>query len=301
MTATADVSEDHDITQDISAWAYWRPLVLTSAFYCILTFVAAALLAIRNGEWLLFFSFSAMFAQSQLSGIFAALGTGGYFTRLAISQGCLVVVFLGMLGGSFVGSQGKPDPDVAFTTLVFAVAASVMPQLAYGFFRFVRDWRFHRKGAERGPVFNLKDLFAITAYVSVVVSALNLAAVRSSVFAGEGVLACMVIAGILLIGTFIYGIPTLATTFKFQEVDHSFAIQMIIVATFGFVTLLPLIAIGANMVVGPLAFFLCGCSLFTWLPLVIMRERGFVLTNGKSSHSTEQNRAADFAGQNLDA
>jgi hypothetical protein len=85
----------------------------------------------------------------------------------------------------------------------------------------------------------------------------------------------------LLVGTLVYGLPTLASIFKMEKADSGCAVQLTMVVTFSFLIFLPLLSIGAGAVAVPALMWIGGCALLTWLPLAIMREKGFVLTNGK--------------------
>ena len=67
------------------SWQYWRPLVITTAIYCILVFGCSALVVTIQGAWFIVVAASIIVAQSQLTAIYAGLGPESYWKRLALS------------------------------------------------------------------------------------------------------------------------------------------------------------------------------------------------------------------------
>lgn len=220
-----------------------------------------------------------MFAQIQIASAFAALGIGKYLKRLLVTQFSIVAVLLSYLGGMFVSSIWN---DLAMTSPMFAAAiatnmlvASITSQLVFGFFRFTRGWRIHKKESQRGPAFSLHDLFALTLLAAVAISA-----VKASLSEYQVLLDSFFVTSILSgLSTLFYVVPTVATTFKLQETEQSLFAQLIIVVSVAFLIVTPFTALGANVFSAELLFLLLVCSMSTWLPLAKLRELGYVLTN----------------------
>lgn len=260
-----------------SEWQFWRPLFVVTSIYCIAAFILTTAAYTINEDWIVLPVLSIVFSQTQTTSIFAALGPGSYWIRLAVTQGCSFLVALSILGGLFIGNENSPHNVVRIGMPGVFVIGSVTAQCVYFMLRLSLGWRLHIKQTQRGPAYSLQDLFALTMYLGVALAILNaspLAPMKSPEFVA-------IMVGFLL-GTILYGLPTLSTTFHSHDAEQGCFAQPIIIASIGFVVVLPFIALGApSEVIGPLGGFLCGCSIFTALPLSQMRNHGFVLTNGK--------------------
>ena len=254
----------------------WRTLTVTSSIYCLLAFLCGVLGFAAGAVALLF-------AQTQLTSIFAALGSGNYWKRLAITQSCLVVIPLSYIGGLSIATVQLIHQESIHVLFAISVLGSASSQFIYGLLRLTRGWRLHNKSTDRGPAYNLQDLFALTLFLAIVISATNAVFFSGSVTNDSSV--PLVYGLFFLLATVCYGLPTLFSIFCFSESEQSFFVQLIMVVTAGFLVLMPLMAMGVGaVVIGPLIIFLCGCSACTTLPLMLMRNRGFVLTNGKEKH-----------------
>ena len=220
------------------------------------------------------------FGMSQLIGIYATLGPGSYLKRLSVTHLCGGAFLLSVFGGFSTAGGDLPGGDFKTTFLCFAAIASSTPQLVFGCFRLFRGWRLHKSDHDRGPAYDLKDMFTLTLYVSCVLTPLSFQ-LRNSV--GVEGIAVTLLSVILLTGTLLYGAPTLLASFRVKDTDQGCGVQFIILATFSFTIIMPLLTIGAHIVVVPLLILLFGSALFTWLPLAFMREKGFVLSNGKEN------------------
>ena len=266
-------------------WLYWKPLVVATAAYSILAFlcsVAAANSTFNGGVWLLFIDAALVLSMSQLTGVFAALGSWSYLWRLAISQSCGLVFFLSLYGGLTVASTQNWDPTAAKYYLCVSAIASLVSQSVYWFFRIVCRWRFHQTGTKRGDAYTLQDLFAATLFLAVVLAIVNM--VRGSAFiqnSGSETLLVFVVA--IFVFTLIYGAPTLLATAHSVD-DYGCGVQLVILVLVGFIAGMPLVTIGAANLIVPLVVLLCGTSLFLWLPLALMREQGFQLSNGNDDN-----------------
>lgn len=270
------------------SWAFWSPLVITVSIYCIVVFASATAFELRNGsEYFVAAVAGILFATSQLTAIFAALGTENYWRRLVITQACMMFVCLSLLGGISVTNPGTANPTLSITMACVLVASSFSTQLVFGFFRVAANWRFHINSVDRGPVYNLKDLFALTAWPAISIAFLN------GVSHGDLANFTPVLASVAIgfgVGTLVYGIPTLMTTYSLNESEQAVFAQLIILISMGFLIVMPFAAMGATMITGPLLVFLGSCSVFTWVPLAYMRDKGFVLTKGKDKKSKRQRR-----------
>ena len=266
-------------------WNFWSPFVLAFSGYCIFAFIWGTSFA--SGSRLSTFGYAVGFAMSQFSGLFAALGPGSYLKRLAVTQACHVAFWLALYGG-FAVSGGTPRGG-SFVSgfLSIAVAVSVAPQIVFGFLRLAAGWRLHKAKMERGPAYDLKDMFSLTLYVSVALAPLSTLLSSSVNREPEVVMALFSIFMGLLMATLIYGVPTVAATFKSNVEFHGCGVQLIIIAAISFLVSIPLLSFGAGKIVVPMLLLLCGGSLLTWLPLAVMREKGFVLTNGEEEHEGE--------------
>ena len=256
------------------------PLKSLTAVHCLVAFAFATTDLLSEGEWVTTFAVSLIFAQVQMASIIAALGSGPYWKRLAISQFSIAAVFFSYYGGAFVAANsGRMTAAELFLTTGMAthiLVASAASQFVFGFFRVTREWRIHPKGTERGVAFSLHDLFIVTLFAAVTLAAINANLPKFGDSAG-GFLVTAVTFGA---ATLFYGVPTIMTTFRMKETEQGCFAQLIIVVSIGFLMIMPFAAMGAGPIIGPLAFLLAVCSLTTWLPLATMRENGYVLTNG---------------------
>ena len=277
-------SADLKITGDRKAasqkeMSYWTVLTVASSIYCIIAFIAGAMMA-WGSEFNAPFFAAILFSEVQLTSIIAALGPGSYWRRLAITQGWLVLITFSYVGGSFIVSPRWQQPELVYMLLAIITLGSVGAQFFYGIFRLTRGWRFHFPSTERGPAYSLQDLFAMTLYLAVAISITNRMFFSDN--SRESAPIALIYFTCFLAGTVLYGLPTLLTIFSLREAEHGFFAQLIIVVTVGFLLIMPLMALGVTAgIVVMLVVFICSCSLFTSLPLAMMHKHGFVLTNGK--------------------
>ncbi len=262
--------------RDHEAWPFWKPLVLTTAAYSILAFLLGLGITYNVGgvPFLLGVCVAMILAMSQLTAIFAALGSGSYFFRLAVSQTCGVTFFFSFFGGLLLFKPSTPELGVSQVYLCVATVGSAASQFVFGLFRITRGWRFHGKETNRGQAYTLQDLFALTLFLAVVLSTVTSCRADSQVGLAYAFLAFTVF-------TIMFGMPTFVTTFRSSEADYGCGSQLIILVIAAFIAVMPLVSIGATIAVGPVILLLCGTSLFTWLPLAIMRDQGAIFTTRK--------------------
>lgn len=265
----------------IDSWDFWNPLVITSSIYCIMGMLGSMASSSNVGQWFACLVAGMFLAMSQLTSIYAALGAGSYWKRLFVSQSCFLFFGLSIIGGFSIAQADLRNSEFSVAILLVTIASSLGGQIMYGLFRFVGNWRFHVKGMRRGPIYDLSDLFAVTTFLAVSLAALN----AMSPNARENVPAVLVTAGLILVATLVYGVPTLIFTFSGKDSEQGCFSQLIILGTIGFLVIVPFAAIGATMVIMPMLLFICSGALFTWLPLAFMRDHGFELTKGKEPSS----------------
>jgi len=262
------------------------PLNNLTAAHCIAAFIFAVTNMAFVDGWISVFALSMMFSQIQVASVIAALGSGPYWKRLAISQFSLLAVSLSYLGGTFVvrnmTGKGITVTFFPFEFLPMILVASAVSQMVFAIFRFTRGWRLHKKGTQRGPTNSLHDLFALTFFAAIILSS----AIANLPTLGDSGLVFVPIGIISLLSALFHVVPTLLTNFKIKEPEQGCFIQLIIVVSIGFLVVMPFAAMGANMVVGPLLLVLVTCALTTWLPLAAMRETGYVLTNRKEQKAS---------------
>ena len=155
-------------------WSCWQPLVTTTSLYCLMIFFVGIAISLQGPAVSAFFiGISISFSMVQLTGIFAVLAPGSYLTRLAISQFCGGMFLLSLVGG--VAVSGYEHSQGFFGSLwIVAVVGSASAQMIYGVFRLSRGWQIHLDIHERGPAYTVKDLFALTLFIAVLLSAVNL-------------------------------------------------------------------------------------------------------------------------------
>ena len=262
------------------SWLFWRPLVITTAIYCILVFACSAMVVTIQGAWFFTAASAVIFAQSQLTAIYAALGPESYWKRLAISQACLIVVFLSFVGGFFLGSGIQPiSNDLPNAIAIVLLASSLGSQATFGFLRIVGGWRVHKTNMPRGNVYSIGDILVLMMFLAISLSILNAFAFRTEFDDTDNIPAFLLTTAGFVVGTLVYGVPTLLSTFRLKESENGCVAQLIIVVVLAFMSCMPFVALGAVLVIGPIIGFLVGCSIFTWAPLLHMRESDFVLSN----------------------
>jgi len=186
------------------------------------------------------------------------------------------------MGGQPVSPGGKQN----LISMMFIT--SIASQMVYGFFRIVRGWRLHTLSIPRGPVYVLSDLFAVTLFLAAALAALTANFPGNADDKAELAFGFVLLGVAVALATLFYGVPTIMTTFKVKEHEEGCFAQMIIVVSIGFLIIMPFAAMGAGIVFIPVVAFLVGCSVFTWIPLSMMRQNGFVLTRGKDKRSDQE-------------
>lgn len=263
------------------------PLINLTALHCIVSFALGLLAMINLDEWIVAVVIALAFAHIQVASVFAALGSGHYWKRLAVTQLSLAFVFLSYLGGASIyatfGSSTHLILRRPFDPVPFILVASATTQFVYGVFRFARGWRLHEKIVKRGPDYSVQDLLALTLFVAVVLSAMQ-ASLPNFGDSHSAFFAFSIASGVT---TLFYGVPTVATTFKLKETEQGCFAQLIMIVAIGFLVVMPFAAMGADETLGPLVLVVTGSSMATWLALAAMREKGFVLTNGKENPDGE--------------
>ena len=264
-------------------WKHWKPLFIVTSAYSILAFLAGLASQQPGVMGVFFLTSSLVFSMVQLTSVYAALGNGSYLKRLCLSHLCGSVFFFSLFGGFTIRSSFPLGPTALNSFLMVGLTASLSSQVAFGIFRLFRGWRFHRTEASRGPVYSLQDLFVFTLFVAIVFAALNIKI--SDDFTNTNRISLVFTSfSFFFFGTLVFGVTTVATTMRTRDVENGCGVQFLILAIVAFVVTLPLLSIGAPIKVsGPVLMTLAGVSLFSWLPIAILKSRGFVLSRGRDS------------------
>ena len=265
--------------------SHWRTFAHISCANCLIAFLGTlAVKFLSTDQTLSIAVTSVLVGQATLSGIFAALGPQSYFERLLLSQFFLAAVSFSFFGGLAIAYGIGDDSPVAFAFVVFSLAASHAPQFVFGLFRVFGGWQLHKDDSDRGPTYAVQDLLTLTLFIAISLSLLDQMFRVFETDRGANAFAYLYMSLGIAIGTLVYAVPTFVAVFRTNTFESGCTAQIIVVFTLLFFVVVPTLALGTGMgTAGAIGTLICGCCLATWLPLAILREKGFVLTRGKGT------------------